>query len=300
MAISSNYYTNARITSLYSGMDTDTLITNSLYAEQNKLDKIFQKKERAEWQLEAYAEISNMVSDLRTNFLSVLGDNSVMKNATYNKYAASITENSAISVSANETALPTSLSILSAVKATAASVSAAAKNASRASVSGSNTLTVPDTVTADQAAAAIGIQRACCESCVKIDVLAAEQMLLDFIGHFHAAHVGCDDLECGEAGTDLSEHLGGAVYGIRRIRIAAGVKCNGEPKLGGGFINGKHCRLIDEKALIVRVKLYAFETELLYAVQFLDGIFRCRENTAERIEIAVLAGCCKVIHRGHL
>lgn len=147
MAISSNYYTNARITSLYSGMDTDTLITNSLYAEQNKLDKIFQKKERAEWQLEAYAEISNMVSDLRTNFLSVLGDNSVMKNATYNKYAASITENSAISVSANETALPTSLSILSAVKATAASVSAAAKNASRASVSGSNTLTVPNGIT---------------------------------------------------------------------------------------------------------------------------------------------------------
>ncbi len=133
-----------RVTSLYSGLDTDALVTNALSTQQAKLDKIFQNKEKASWRLEAYSEISKQVSTLRSNYLSTLGSGSVIKNATYNAFTSSITSNSAVSVSAGESALPTSFSIKSVTLASAAGASAASQATSNAKAWGSGKLTIPE------------------------------------------------------------------------------------------------------------------------------------------------------------
>ncbi len=136
--------TSTRITSLYSGMDTDALVKNSLTTQQNRLDKIFQDKEKAQWRLDAYNDIYSSVNSLRNSYLSVLGDKSVIKNATYNTFKANITENSAISVSAGESALPTSFNIQSIEMATASGASAASRATNQAKAWGTSTLTLPE------------------------------------------------------------------------------------------------------------------------------------------------------------
>ena len=133
-----------RITSLYSGLDTDALVTNALSTEQSKLDKLFQNKEKATWRLDAYSEIYASVNSLRTNYLSVLGNNSVIKGATYNAYTASITQNTALSVTATETALPGAMNITKTEMATAAGVSALSTIGGNAKAWGSGSVTTPE------------------------------------------------------------------------------------------------------------------------------------------------------------
>ena len=48
MAINMNGYSTQRITGLFSGMDTESLVKNLLATEQAKYDKVFQQKEKAQ------------------------------------------------------------------------------------------------------------------------------------------------------------------------------------------------------------------------------------------------------------
>ncbi len=152
MAVS-NVNTN-RITSLYSGMDTDELVKNALTAQQRKMDITFQAKEKAQWRLDAYKEIYSSVNSLRNNFFSVMGEKSVTKNAAYNVFNATITPNSAISVKAGENALPTSFNIVKATRATAARASAQTVRQTSVSVRGAKELTLPEGKTLEESTVA--------------------------------------------------------------------------------------------------------------------------------------------------
>lgn len=59
MAIGSVYGYGAsnRMTGLVSGMDTDSIVTSLLQAEQSKVDKIYRNKTKMEWKQEAYQGI---------------------------------------------------------------------------------------------------------------------------------------------------------------------------------------------------------------------------------------------------
>lgn len=133
-----------RITSLYSGLDTDALVKNALSTDQTKLDKVFQNKEKATWRLSAYSELYSQVNSLRSNYLSVLGQNSVIKNGAYNAYNASITDNTALSVTATENALPTSFNIKGIVMATAAGIGAGSAAHSATQAWGSSSVNTPE------------------------------------------------------------------------------------------------------------------------------------------------------------
>ncbi|NCB31530.1 MAG: hypothetical protein EOM66_09005, partial [Clostridia bacterium] len=114
-------YTTQRISGLASGMDTDTIVENLLAAEQAKLNKVYQQKEKAQWKYDAYSELNSAVSSLRSSYLSVLGDNSLLKSSTYNAYTVNMEENSAIKVTGTTNALSSSFQVLSTTKAAAAS-----------------------------------------------------------------------------------------------------------------------------------------------------------------------------------
>lgn len=114
-------YNTQRISGLASGMDTESIVNSLLVAEQAKLDKLFQQKEKAQWKYDAYTELNSSVSRLRNTYLSVLGDKSLMKSGAYNAYKVTMADNSAVKVTGTTSALPTSFKILSVTKAAAAS-----------------------------------------------------------------------------------------------------------------------------------------------------------------------------------
>lgn len=121
VSISSIYSSTTRISGMYSGLDTESLIEASLATEQSKLDKLYQQQQLEEWRYEEYTEINSMVSSLRDDYFSVLGDKSVVKSATYNIFNVNMAVNAAVSVSANANAMATSFQILSVSQAKAAS-----------------------------------------------------------------------------------------------------------------------------------------------------------------------------------
>ena len=120
MAISS-YYTTTRLTGMYSGLDTESLVQSAMSTEQAKLDKLYQEQQIQEWKNEAYTEINDAVSALRNSYLSVLGENSLIKNATYHNFTVNMAENAAVKITGTANALPTDFTILSTTRATAAS-----------------------------------------------------------------------------------------------------------------------------------------------------------------------------------
>ena len=122
MAINMNGYSTQRITGLFSGMDTESLVKNLLATEQAKYDKVFQQKEKAQWRYDAYSALNTSVSSLRNDYFSVLGEKSLTKNAAYNAYKVTMDTNSAVRVTGTANAMPTNFRILSASRATAAGV----------------------------------------------------------------------------------------------------------------------------------------------------------------------------------
>ncbi len=121
MSVNLYGYTTQRISGLTSGIDTESVVKNMLSAEQSKMDKLFQKQEKAQWKYDAYTELNTAVSNMRSTYLSALGSNSLMKSAAYNSYKVNMEENSAISITATTSALATSFKILSTTKASVAS-----------------------------------------------------------------------------------------------------------------------------------------------------------------------------------
>lgn len=130
MASSIDSLTSNRLTSLYSGLDTDALVKSAVATDQAKVDKLFQAKEKATWRLEAYNEIYKEANAMRSDYLSVLGSNTMTSASTYNVFKTTLAENDAVSITAGASALPTTFNILSTTAATAGSASARAATGS--------------------------------------------------------------------------------------------------------------------------------------------------------------------------
>lgn len=120
MAINLYGYSTQRISGLTSGMDTATIVNNLMAVQETKLNSLFRQKEKAQWKFEAYTALNTSVANLRNSYLSVLGDKSLMKSATYNVYKINMEANSAVKVTSTSSALANSFKILSTTKATAA------------------------------------------------------------------------------------------------------------------------------------------------------------------------------------
>ena len=79
-----------RFTGLYSGMDTEALIKQLMYAESLKLNRHQRNITRFEWQREAYRNIYTELSDFRAAQLDVLKQESMRMKSTYNAITTSV------------------------------------------------------------------------------------------------------------------------------------------------------------------------------------------------------------------
>ncbi len=86
---SSSLYTNIRLSGLASGLDTDTIVESLMRVERLPLDRLYQKKQLAEWIRDDYRAITNMLIGFRNEFFDILKPSKDMRSASiYQKYTA--------------------------------------------------------------------------------------------------------------------------------------------------------------------------------------------------------------------
>lgn len=80
----------SRVTGMYSGFDTDTMVQDLLKVEQTKIDRVEQKKQVAQWQQEQYREISSLLSGLQSEYFDILNTDTNLRSSTmFDLYSAS-------------------------------------------------------------------------------------------------------------------------------------------------------------------------------------------------------------------
>ena len=125
MAISSvyGYGTSNRVTGLVSGMDTDSIITSLLQAEQSKIDNTYRSKTKMEWKQEAYQSVYDSVKEFREKYLSALSSDNMWSASVYSAYKVNLESNRYLDVKATSGAFATQYTISKALKADYAEIS---------------------------------------------------------------------------------------------------------------------------------------------------------------------------------
>ncbi len=112
--------THQRITGMFSGMDTETMVKNMLSTQQLKVDNAYRSKTKSQWKLDAYKEINNSVTSFRNKYFSVLGTDSLMRSSTYNAFKVSSSNSDYVSITAGSNATAANFDIKAATMATSA------------------------------------------------------------------------------------------------------------------------------------------------------------------------------------
>lgn len=80
-----------RITGMYSGLDTDKLISDLMKVENQKVDKVRQDKQYLEWKQEAYREIIGALRDFEDKYFSYGNPSTNLRSSsTFNGYAVNM------------------------------------------------------------------------------------------------------------------------------------------------------------------------------------------------------------------
>ncbi len=142
-----------------SGLDTDSIVKQLMTAEKVPLNKLYQKRQLAEWKQDAYREIINKLRDLKDTYFNVAKSGSnLMSASSFKKYTGTTTNSSYVTISGNAEA-----------------------------VAGSHTVSVISVATAGQAVSAAGITDPLTGSAIDDTVLNLSgktiKMTLDGITH---------------------------------------------------------------------------------------------------------------------
>ena len=130
-----------RITGMYSGLDTDTLVKDMLYSEQMKLDNIFKDQTALQWKYQTYSDIKTQLKNFRNIYMSATSDANIYSASAYKAYTSNLAANNYISVTTNSAAAVGSHTITSVAMAQAATLSGTkyrSQSAAFSSTSGAN------------------------------------------------------------------------------------------------------------------------------------------------------------------
>ena len=97
------YASRLRLTGLSgSGLDTDTIVSQLMNAEKMPLNKLYQKRQLAEWKRDDYRSITNLLRGLKDEFFDVLKPSSnMLSQSNYMKYTGTSTDNTIVTVTGN-------------------------------------------------------------------------------------------------------------------------------------------------------------------------------------------------------
>ena len=88
-----------RLMGLSSGMDTDSIIKQTLKLHQMKIDAQMRSRVKVEWKQQALNSIKDDVTNFRWSFLTALGTNAMRSSSIYNATIANVTGKNASAVS---------------------------------------------------------------------------------------------------------------------------------------------------------------------------------------------------------
>lgn len=102
MAVNNIYSTSSllRFSGLASGLDTDSIIKSLMSVERIPLDKLYQKKQLAEWIRDDYRSITSLLRGFQSEFFDVLKPASNMRSeSTYQKYTSVSSDSTVVTAS---------------------------------------------------------------------------------------------------------------------------------------------------------------------------------------------------------
>ena len=123
----SAYSNKMRFTGLSgSGFDTDQIVSELMRAERVPLDRLYQKRQLAEWRRDAYRDVTNLLRGFKDQFFNTLKPVSNMMSASlYRKFSAQ-SNNAAVSATANADAFTGTYNIVVTQIATASEIRSSA------------------------------------------------------------------------------------------------------------------------------------------------------------------------------
>jgi len=124
----SAYSNKMRFTGLSgSGFDTDQIVSELMRAERVPLDRLYQKRQLAEWRRDAYRDVTNLLRGFKDQFFNALKPASNMMSASlYRKFSAQ-SSNAAVSATANADAFTGTYNIVVTQIATASEITSSAE-----------------------------------------------------------------------------------------------------------------------------------------------------------------------------
>ncbi len=148
-SLASTYSNTLRVSGLATGMDTDSIIESLMKVESVPLDKLYQKKQLAEWRSDAYRNITSTLSSFKSDFFDVLKPASNMRSESiYQKYTTTSSDSSVVTATGGEGLTATSHTIIVnsiATSSNAKSASTVSKQLIGSDISASIPLTVTST-----------------------------------------------------------------------------------------------------------------------------------------------------------
>lgn len=106
------FKTDSRVTGLFSGLDTDTLVKGMTSVQQAKIDAVRQKQTRQEWYNEALTSVKDAVNEFMNTYLSAAGSGSMLRSASYAAFKTVTSSTShAASVTASGSAEPGNITL---------------------------------------------------------------------------------------------------------------------------------------------------------------------------------------------
>lgn len=100
MSINNVTSSSKRLTGMFSGMDTDSLVTAMVSNQQLKVTSLLQSKTKAEWKKQAYTDFNSQLKTFRDTFGSVLGESSLLSKGTYADFSINLADTSGFKVTA--------------------------------------------------------------------------------------------------------------------------------------------------------------------------------------------------------
>lgn len=111
-----------RMAGLMSGLDTEELVKAMSANTKARLNSQKQKLQKLEWKQESYRSVISKISDFKSKYLDILGENSIKANSVMKKCSATSSNDKIISATASAGATAAKYTISKATAATAASI----------------------------------------------------------------------------------------------------------------------------------------------------------------------------------
>lgn len=100
-----NSLSTSRVTGLYSGFDTDSIVENMMKIEQYKLNTDLRKKTTYQWKQAAYNGVSSDIKSFQNTWLTTLGSSAMLNSNVYTKFTVNNSNSAAVDVTTNSNAV---------------------------------------------------------------------------------------------------------------------------------------------------------------------------------------------------